>query len=84
MGILSNRTLNPPEGRWSTTKDDMDALYTWKIGDEVKGTHALANEPMARYRKDMIEGRAKAKNYEHNYILIDTYKPIGPQLLTFK
>ena len=82
--ILSDKTLNPTSGRWSTTKDDMDDLYTWKLGDEVKGTHALANEPMARYRKDMAEGKAKAKSYKHNFILIDTFKKVGEQLLTLK
>lgn len=82
--ILSNKTLNPTSGRWSTTKDDMDDLFSWWFGDEVKGTHALAHKPMERYRQDMFEGKSKAKSYKNNYILIDTFKPVGEQLLTFK
>ena len=60
------------------TSDDMNKLFEWEFGDDVKGTHANAHVGMQNYRKDINKAFGKQKDYKDFYV--DTFKPVGPQL----
>ena len=61
---------------WPTSKD-MNKLFEWKKGQEVRGTHAKEHAGMKGYRKD-IDGAPKESDYKPFFV--DTLKPIGDQL----
>lgn len=81
MGVFSAETLAGVTGNEGNTASDMAAAFRWKIGDpEPTGTFARASVALRELRNDMRRGRAMAEVYEQNYILINTFKPVGPQL----
>ena len=83
---LSNKILTTPiDGELSNTASDMHEAYKWEIGDsEPMGTHVQNNLPLRRYRNDMRIGKTEARSYNKNFIIVDTMKPIGPQLAELK
>lgn len=86
MGF-SNKTLSlPTADEGASTADDMDELFenAENTSYEPIGTHAKNYQPIKNLRKDLIVGKAKAANYEHNMIFIDTFRPIGEQLKNLK
>ena len=84
--VLSNKTKSlPGENELSNTASDIHEAYKWHYGDpEPEGTHVLQNVPLRNYRADLRKGAADAKRYKHNYILIDTFDLVGPQLEKLK
>lgn len=84
--ILSDKTKSlPSENELSNTATDMRVAYEWHYGDaEPKGTHVLQNIPLRNYRNDLRKGAADDARYKHNYILVDTFKLVGPQLAKLK
>lgn len=83
--IFSDETLRIPQTSEANTATDMAEAFRWKLGDpEPKGTHAKANVALRNLRDDMRRGKAMAQSYENNYILVDIFKPIAPQLEELK
>ena len=84
--VLSESTKTAPlSGELSTTKKDVDDLYTWEFGDaEPEGTHAKNFGPMKRYRQDLRKGAFDSKRYKHNVIWVNTFKPVSEQLANLK
>jgi len=79
--IFSDETLSGFTGKEGNTATDMAEAFRWQIGDpEPRGTYVKASVALRNYRNDLRKGRRDAQNYKHNYILIDTFDEIGPQL----
>lgn len=71
----------PRTGAWSSTRKDMEDLMEWEYGDpEPEGSHALGFEPHTRLRRDLAKGAKASRNYDHNVIYVDTFKPVDKQL----
>jgi len=66
------------------TSDDMTRLYKWQHGDKIYGTHAKEEVGMNEYIKDINKAFGRQKDYEHNMIFINDYKPIGDKLEKLK
>jgi len=63
-----------------STTDDISAMFKWKHGDELYGTHAKSHPGMLEYIKDINKDYGREKDYNKNVIFIDTLMPIGDQL----
>ena len=59
----------------STTKD-MSALYKWKCGDDLYGTHAKSSPALKRYRQDIN----REHGFEREDIYVDTFKLVSEEL----
>lgn len=57
----------------NTTKDDMSALFKWKHGEKIYGTHAKSNNAMRIYRRDINKAYGKQNQYKDVYV--DTFLP---------
>ena len=61
-----------------STTDDMSAMYMWKHGEELYGTHAKASSRLNQYERDINDAYGREKDYEPYFV--DTTRPIGEQL----
>jgi len=67
------------------TSEDMTALYSWRHGQTLKGTHALENIGMKNYINDINLAWGKESDYYNgNVIYVDTFKSVPEQLLELK
>ena len=86
-GSISTPFYRVNSDEMPSTTDDMDAAFSWVIGDEVYGTYAKNNEALKNYRNDIINAKSTFKDYENNMIFVDTLtnkKSIGDQLKDLK
>jgi hypothetical protein len=68
-----------------STDEDMTKVSEWKYGIKLFGTFAKSLGAEARYRNDINRAYGKESDYyDGNIIYIDTFKPIGKQLESFK
>ena len=70
-----NETVRRVDDSVPRTTKDVSAVFKWAKGDKLYGS--FAKQMYKNYRRD-IESAPNDKNYKT--FLVDTFKPIGPQL----
>jgi len=61
------------------TRRDMTAMHEWEPGDTLYGTHANDSVWLKGYKRD-IESKLGKEDDDYKILLIDTLKPILPQI----
>jgi hypothetical protein len=73
MGTLSEKTKSG-NFDYPNTKDDMEALDTWKYGVKLYGTFAKSCPGEKRYRRDIERAYGNEDDYDSNVVYINTFK----------